>query len=64
MHDLRRGVPVRGPVHFVLYGFEEFLRELIVAIVVDAGGIYIGDLLIEEPLAGADVADADFARQR
>jgi hypothetical protein len=41
-----------------LDGLEEGASEIGIAVVVDAEGVYVGDLLVEEPLAGADVSDA------
>ena len=55
--DLRSRVPVSGPVHLVLHRLEELLRQLGVAVVIDAGRVDVGDLLIEETLAGANVAN-------
>ena len=45
-------------MHLVLHGLEKLLRQFGVAVVVDAGGVDVGDLLVEEPLAGANVANA------
>src|ERR1035441_6011790 len=47
-----------GPVQLVLHRLEKYLGQFRVAVVVDAGGVDVGDLLVEEPLAGADVPDA------
>jgi hypothetical protein len=41
-----------------LDGGEELAGGGMVAVVVDAGGEEVGDLLVEEAFAGADVADA------
>jgi len=45
-------------VHLVLHGFEEIDADLQGGIVVDAGGIDVGDFLVEPPLRGTDVLDA------
>ena len=57
-NDLGGGMPVGRPVHLVLHGLEEQLGQLGLRVVVDAGGVDVGDLLVEQPFAGADVADA------
>jgi hypothetical protein len=51
-------VAMHGPVQLVLHGGEEVLAQLVPRVVVDAGGIDVGDLLVEQPLRGPDVADA------
>lgn len=48
---------VGGPVHLVLDDPEEIPRHLGIGVVVDAGRVDVGNFLIEEPLAGANVAD-------
>ena len=55
VNDLRRRVAGDGPVHFVLHGLEEFDADRLGRIVIAAGGIDVGDLLVEAPLGGADV---------
>src|SRR5271157_3098455 len=55
--DFRRGVSVSGPVHLVLHRLKELPCQLGVAVIVDAGGVDVGNLLIEEPLAGANVTN-------
>ena len=45
-------------MHLVLHRLEKHLGQLRIAVVVDAGGVDVGDLLVEEPLAGANVPDA------
>ncbi len=58
-HDhLGGGLAVDRVVHLVLHRGEELLRERVVLVVVDARGVDVGDLLVESPLAGADVLDA------
>jgi len=42
-------------VQLVLHRIEKHLGQLRVAVVVDAGGVDVGDLLVEEPFAGANV---------
>jgi len=51
-------VAVGGPVHFVLHCLEKELGQLGAGVVVDAGGVKIRDLLIEQALARPNVADA------
>ena len=45
-------------MQLVLHGFEEGLGDLGALIVVDARGVDVGDLLVEQPLGRADVANA------
>jgi hypothetical protein len=56
--NFRGGVAVGGPVHFVLDGLKEELGQLGGRVVVNAGGVNVGDLLVEQSFARADVADA------
>ena len=53
--DLGGGPAVNGPVELVLHGGEKGLADLGVGIVINAGGVDVGDLLVEKPLGGADV---------
>lgn len=48
---------VDGVVQFILYFGEEGLGGRCVLVVVHAGGVDIGDLLVEPSLAEADLAD-------
>src|SRR5690606_6904328 len=57
MNELGGGVTVHGPVHLVLYGGEELLRQLAVRLVVDTGCVDVEHLLVETPLGRADVAN-------
>ena len=56
--DFGRCVTVGGPVHLILDGLEEPLGHLGARVVIDARGVDVDDLLVEQPLARADVADA------
>ena len=53
--DLRRRLAGDGPVHFVLHGLEELDALRLGGVVINAGGVNVGDLLVESPLGGADV---------
>ena len=57
-HHLCRRVTMSGPVQLVLHRLEKHLGQLRIAVVVDAGGVDVGDLLVEEPLAGANISYA------
>jgi hypothetical protein len=46
-NDFGRSVAVRRPVHLVLHGLKEQLGQLGVGVIVDAGGVNVGDLLRE-----------------
>ena len=56
--DFGRSVPMRGPIHLVLHGREEFLRRLGIGRVNDAGRVDVEHFLIETGFAGTDVAKA------
>jgi hypothetical protein len=56
--DLRRRLAVDGPVQLVLHGGEKALGGLGGDVVVDGGGVDVGDFLVELALAQADLADA------
>jgi hypothetical protein len=56
--DLGGGLAGDGPVHLVLHRLEEADADVQRRVVVDAGGVDVGDLLVETPLRGADVLDA------
>jgi hypothetical protein len=56
--DLRGRMAMSGPVHRVLDDLKELPRHVGVGVVVDARGVNVRDLLIEQPLAGTDVSDA------
>ena len=59
LHDeLGGGVPVYGKVHLVLHHRIEAFGGGGGAVVVDSGGVQVGDLLIELALAGTDLPDA------
>ena len=59
LHDeLGGGVPVYGEVHLVLHRGIETLGGGGGSIIVDGGGVQVGDLLIELALAGTDLPDA------
>ena len=58
VNDFGGGPAGDGPVHFVLHGFEKAEAGFGGGIVIDAGGVDVGDLLVEPPLRGADVLDA------
>ena len=45
-------------MQLVLHGGKEGLADRVGRVVVDAGGVDVRDLLVEQPLRGADVADA------
>ena len=51
------GVAVDGEVELVLHRGEERLRRFRLRAVIHGGGVNVGDLLVEPPLAGADFAD-------
>ena len=51
------GLAVDGVVQLVLHGGEEAPGRRGVTVVVDAGGVDVGDLLVEAPLGQADLAD-------
>ena len=53
--DLGGGVAGDRPVHFVLHGLEEPDALRLGGVVINAGGVDVGDLLVEAPLGGADV---------
>ncbi len=53
--DLRRRLAGDGPVHLVLHGLEELDAVRLGGVVINAGGVDVGDLLVEPPLGGADV---------
>jgi len=44
-----------GLVHFNLHGLEKLDALRVGGIVIDAGGVDVGDLLVKPPLGGADV---------
>lgn len=56
--DFGGGLPVDGVMNLVLDSRKEALRQRSVLVVVDAGGVDVGDLLVKPALAGADVLDA------
>lgn len=56
--DFRSGAAVGGEVELVLHDLEELDGLLGTGVVVDAGGVEIKDLPVEDLLAGPDVADA------
>ena len=59
LHDeLGGGVPVHGEVHLVLHRGIEAFGGGRGTIIVNGGGVQVGDLLIELALAGADLPDA------
>jgi len=55
--ELGGGVAVDGVVELVLNGGEEALGGRSVLVVVDAGGVDVGDLLVEATFGQADLAD-------
>lgn len=55
--QLCRGMAVDGVMQFVLYFGEECLGSWCVLVVIHAGGVDVGDLLVEASLAEADLAD-------
>ena len=55
--ELGGGVAVDGVVELVLNGGEEALGGRGVLVVVDAGGVDVGDLLVEATFGQADLAD-------
>jgi hypothetical protein len=56
--DLRRRLTVNGPVQLVLHRGKEPLRRRSGDIVVNRGGVDVGDLLVELALAQPDFPDA------
>jgi len=54
MDDLCRRLPRDGPVHFVLHRLEELDAGRLGGIVINAGGVDVGDLLVKTPLGSAD----------
>jgi len=60
LHDQLRGrSAVDRVVHLVLHRGEEVAGELHGRVVVDAGRVDVGDLLVEAPFTGPDLLDAD-----
>lgn len=57
-HDLGGRMTVSGRMHLVLDGLKETLGHLGPGIVVDAGGVNVCDLLVEEPFGQTNVANA------
>ena len=57
LDELGGGVAVDGVVELVLNGGEEALGGRGVLVVVDAGGVDVGDLLVEATFGQADLAD-------
>ena len=51
------GLAGDGPVQFVLDRLEEADADVLRRVVVDAGGVDVGDLLVEAPLRGPDSLD-------
>src|SRR6266540_130144 len=45
-------------MQLILYGGEELPADFGVSVVVDAGRVYVGDLLVKQALRSSDVADA------
>ena len=58
VHHFGGGLPVDGPVEFVLHGGKKPLCGLSGHVVVDGSGIDVGDFLVELALGQADFADA------
>ena len=56
--QLGGGLAVDGEMHLVLYRGEKILGEWELRVVIDTGGVDVGDLLVKAPLAGADVLQA------
>ena len=57
MDDLCGGLPVDGPVHFILHGGEKVLGGVGGGAVVDTGGEDVEDFTPEDFLGRADVAN-------
>jgi len=57
VNDFRGGFAGDGPVQLVLHGLEKVDTDLKGGVIIDAGGINIGDLLVKPPLRGSDVLD-------
>ena len=55
VNNFRCGLAGDGPVHFVLHGLEEFDALRLRGVVVDAGGVDVGDRLIKPPFGSADI---------
>jgi len=53
--DFRCRLPGDGPVQLVLHRLEEGDALRLSGVVIDAGGVDVGDLLVEPPLGSADV---------
>ena len=57
LDDLCSRVTMGGPVNLVLNDPKELPRHFGISVVIDARAVNVGDLLIKEPLAGANIAD-------
>ncbi len=53
--DFRRRLAGDGPMELVLHGLKERDALRLRRVVINAGGVNVGDLLVEAPLGGADV---------